>query len=189
MPVIAIAGIAIVIVLAAVSLADNGNGMYNWFHDDVESNTDVAPGCDPQKYLVRVNGDIFIVNDFIAEGFDMRYEVNLIDSQIADISIDRSLAWFGLADEFRAKVCLYDTLNDNKKIKCKTYDELIRKGDMEKRLPFEFTYNLYDNDCNGEVDDHTLLLVTELWGPDGYQKQEKTIGIIGGEPVYQNAKI
>ena len=188
LPLIAVLGIGLVAVMAAISIADNANGAYNWFYDDVSSKTEKAEGCDPQKYIVRMQGEIVAINDFIADGFDMRYEVNLLDSQISDISIDKSLGFF--SDDIEAKICLYDFIGTNnwEKIECKTYDETIHKGQTEK-LPFEFTYNLYDNDCNGEIDDHTLVLVTELWGPDGYQKQEKSVGIIGGETVYQNAQI
>lgn len=189
---IAIAMILIVVaVVAIVSLASNANGIVNWFYEDVESGTPVAPGCTPQKYLVEFSGTLDLINDFTWSG----YELTFIDAHIYDIRLSpQALAISDLWQQgFDAQVCLYDVLagGDNwleRRVDCVRIKDAVTKGQIEK-FPFDFRYNLYDNDCNGEVDDHTFNLVVDIVQEDeGPIHKEKTVAIVGGSPIFQNVK-
>ena len=72
-----------------------------------------------------------------------------------------------------------------KSLMCNKISGKITKGRIDK-FPFSFKYNLPDNDCNGQVDDHTFNIVTRLNTQDGFEKQEKTVAIVNGKAVFQN---
>ena len=95
----------LLIVLAGVSIASNANGIVNWFYDDVESGTPVAPGCKPEKYLVEFTGTLDLINDFTWSGYDLTY----IDAHISDILLSPTGLWIA-SDDFDASICLYDVL-------------------------------------------------------------------------------
>ncbi|CAB1060214.1 hypothetical protein D1BOALGB6SA_4979 [Olavius sp. associated proteobacterium Delta 1] len=186
-PVVLIMMIVVVLVLiifAGFAFAKNGNGFRNLFYDDVVSGTEVADGCKPKKYVAQLHGSLDLINDYVGfSGWEMTY----IDTHIDDISWQQ-LGIF--SDEFDSKICLYDVLanGDNPEmIDCVSIDGKVRKGDI-KTFPFSFRYNLYDNDCNGEVDDHTFNLVAEVSSDDGFERAEKTVAIVNGQAVFQNVK-
>ena len=189
---IALIGVVVVlVVLAGVSLAKtNGNGLVNIVYEDVDSNTPVAPQCQPKKYLVELHGTLDLINDYYREGWSFgEYEITYIDSHINDISF-KPLGIF--SNDFDAELCLYDVLHDQRltesnKIECIKVKGDVTKGRIEK-FPFTFRYNLWDNNCDGQVDDHTLYLQASIKTEDGFTREGKTIGIIGGELVYSNAK-
>lgn len=185
---IALIGVVLVlVVLGGVSLAkNNGNGLVNIVYEDVDSNTPVAPQCQPKKYLVELHGTLDLINDYYREGWSFgEYEITYIDSHINDISF-RPLGIF--SNDFDAELCLYDVLKDQdlkKKIDCIKVKGEVTKGRIEK-FPFVFRYNLWDNNCDGVVDDHTLYLQASIKTEDGFTREGKTIGIINGEPVFTN---
>lgn len=176
----------LIIVIAAVSLANNANGVVNWFYGDVESGTDVAPDCKPKKYLVEFHGTLDLINDFTWTGYELKY----VDAHISDIRLDPRGLWI-TSDDFEGTVCLFDVLKGGdrwveERVDCVNIEDKVTKGKIEK-FPFEFKYNLYDNDCNGEVDDHTFNVVVDLQTEnDGYIHEEKTVTIINGKPIFQN---
>ena len=179
-----------VLALAAVSLASNADGVMNWFYDDVESNTPVAPGCDPQRYLVSFTGELYLVNQKQGSYLIGDYDIDYIDAHISDIRFSKELGIF--SNEFDSSVCLFDVIAGGdqwyeKKVDCVSINEAVTKGRIEK-FPFTFKYNLYDNDCNGDVDDHTFNLVVTLDTEDDTTNFEKTVTIINGEPVFQNVE-
>ncbi len=173
----------ILLVSAGVSFAKNGNGLYNWIYGDVTSGTDPVPSCTPKKYVVQMHGTFDVINQ--KQGtWTLDYDIDFLDTHISDISL-KPLGIF--TNDFTGKVCLYDVLGGNKKIDCVNIENTVTKGQIE-RYPFEFSYNLYDKDCNGQVDDHTFNLVAELQTEQDFERHEKTVAIVGGQPVFQNAK-
>lgn len=187
-----ISGIMIAVAFIAIigaAMATNGNGIYNVMYEDVKSGTDVAPTCEPKKYLVELSGSLDLINQKQAT-WSLDYDIDFIDANIKYIN----LAPLGIFDftssEFTAEVCIYDVLANAdfpEKIECQTISDRITYGQFEK-YPFLFRYNLYDNDCNGEVDDHTLNLVVTLKTEDEINRYEKTVAITGGQAIFQNAK-
>lgn len=180
----------LLLILAGVSLANNGNGVVNWFYDDVQSGTDVVPGCEPKKYLVEMKGTLDLINQKQST-WSLDYEIDYIDTHINDIFISQQYLGV-LSNEFEAKICLYDVLAGgdkwvNEQVDCISIKDKITKGQIEK-YPFSFRYNLYDNDCNGQVDDHTFNLIAEIQTEDGFDKHEKTVAIVDGKAVFQNVK-
>jgi len=179
----------LVIIVGAVAYAKNGNGLSNWFYDDVQSGTDVVPNCEPKKYLVNFKGSLDLINQKQST-WSLDYEIDYLDAHIYDIYLE-PLAFMGKT--FEAEVCLYDVLAggdnwDKYEVACQKIAEKITFGQIEK-YPFSFKYNLYDNDCNGQVDDHTFNLVVELSTEDGkFERHEKTVAIVGGKAVFQNAE-
>lgn len=178
---IAIIMLAVMALLALVSVGASLSTPDTWFKKEVKSGTKVTPGCEPTKYAAQFRGTLDLMNDMV--GF-LNYEITYLDGHIDNIDYKE----LGIvSNEFAAKVCLYDVLNGNNKIGCQSISDKVTKGRIEK-FPYEFAYSMYDNDCNGEVDDHTLNLVVELNTEDGYSKNEKTVAIVNGQAVYQNAK-
>ena len=186
---IALIGVVLVLVVLGVeSLAKtNGNGLVNIVYEDVDSNTPVAPQCQPKKYLVAMHGTLDLAKDYHWEARSLgEYDLVYLVSHIKDI--------FGIfSNDFDAELCLYDVLHDQRltesnKIECIKVKRDVTKGQIEK-LPFTFRYNLWDNNCDGVVDDHTLYLEASIKTEDGFIKEGKTISMIGGELVYTNAKL
>jgi hypothetical protein len=176
--------IALLVLLVTTVLSDNGNGLWNIFYDDVVSGTPVVDGCSPKQYVVEMRGTLDLINDFVwGEG----YRVYYVDSHIDNIDISQ-LGIF--QNEFDAKVCLYDVLANGdhpKKLKCETIKDKVTKGQIEK-FPFMFRYNLPDNNCDGQVDDHTFNLVAEVQVEEGFERHEKTVAIVNGQARFQNAE-
>ena len=189
-----IAGIfALVFALGSIVtyFQESGNGFKNLFVDDVESGTDVAPNCKPVKYIVKLEGSLDVINQ--KQGtWTLDYEVDYLDAHIYDILWDRAPGSFGY-DEIVGTVCIYDVLagGDNwghEQIDCVGIKKNVALGQIEK-IPFTFKYDLYDNDCNGEVDDHTFNLVVDYKTEDGtHVEEQKTVAIVKGQSIYQNAK-
>ena len=179
-------GVVVLLIFVAVSYAQNANGILNWFAPDVTSGTPTVPSCEPKKYLVEMKGTLDLINDFIGWG---GYEIHYLDAHISDISISQRLGI--VSNDFESRICLYDVLANvggtPKQVSCVSIDGSITKGRIEK-FPFMFTYNLYDNDCNGVVDDHTFNLVAEVATEDGFERYEKTIAVKNGQGVFQNAE-
>lgn len=183
-PLILVTVLLVIVAATAVSatLKDNGNGAINWFHDDVTSRTDRTPDCEPKKYLAELTGTLDIFNDYISlsEG----YQVHYLDAHINDIDISREQLGLFTKD-YDAEVCLYDSWNNHKEIDCKRFEGKVVKGQI-KRIPFEFKYNIYDNNCDGQVDDHGLQMVVKLRTENNIETYKKGISISGGEAVFQN---
>jgi len=186
--VLIIMAVIVLIVLAGLSLASNANSVVNWFYDDVQSGTPRAKGCEPEKYLIEFTGTLDLMNQK-QETWTLDYKIDYLDAHITDIRISPTGLGF-FTNEFKSKVCLYDVLKggDNwieEQVDCLNINDYVTKGQIEK-FPFEFRYNLYDNDCNGEVDDHTFNLVVTLETDEGKETFEKTVAITNGEAVFQN---
>lgn len=176
--------IIMVVVLAVIMILTttltNANGLSNLFYDDVESFTPVADGCTPKKYVVEMHGTLDLINDFIGLN---GYEIHYVDAHISDIKLSKLSALNPFDNEFKSEVCLEDM--KGKSLMCEKINDDVTKGRIEK-FPFNFKYNLPDNDCNGQVDDHTFNIRTRLSTDDGYEDKEKTVAIVNGKAVYQN---
>ena len=183
--------LAVIALVAVVVVAVKQGGIVNLFYEDVKSGTDVADGCKPKNYVVEFKGSLDLINQ--KQGtWTLDYDIDYIDAHIYDIHIDQEKLGF-TSDTFDARICLYDVLagGDNwqkKQISCVNIKDDVTYGHIEK-FPFTFRYNLPDNDCNGQVDDHTFNLVTEFTTEDGdYEMHEKTVAIVDGKAVFQNVK-
>ena len=196
--------IAVIMMIALIAiigwkavLADNASFSSLW-RPDVQSGTDIIPGCDPKKYIVKMLGTLDLINQ--KQGtWTLDYDINILDAHITDIDIDLDELGF-MHDNFDASICLYDVLAGYKATGqdegwkkarvggcVEIADEYVVLGQIEK-FPFSFQYDLYDNDCNGLVDDHSLNLVVELETEDGeFEQLEKSIQIVNGKAAYQNA--
>ena len=179
-----------VVILSANALSDNGNGLKNLYYQDVSSGTDIVQGCEPKKYIIVFDGTLDLINQKTSTWAITDYKIDYIDTHISNIRLDK----LGIiSNEFTSELCLYDVLAggdewNKHEIECIKIDGKITKGQIEK-YPFEFKYNLYDNDCNGEVDDHTFNLVAELnQQSESPEYFEKTVAIVNGKPVFQNVK-
>lgn len=186
-----IAGIA----YAADALSDNGNGFYNLFYEDVKSGTEVAPGCDPIEYITKFEGTLDLVS--LQKGFfTFDYRIEIADVHISDIFFDQNKLG-AFSDKFESSICLYDVLDGGDEWIQHQKDCVEIEGKVSKNLagpveieefPFTLKYNLYDNDCNGQVDDHTFNLIAKVQTEDGFESLEKTVAIVNGEAVFQNVK-
>lgn len=181
LPIIIMIVVALIIVMVT-TVAANGNGLKNWLYEDVESFTPVADGCTPKLWVVEMHGTLDLINDFI----DLNgYEIHYVDAHISDILLSKKTlgALNPFDNNFEGEVCLEDM--KGKSLMCETIKDDVTKGRIEK-FPFEFKYNLPDNDCNDQVDDHTFNLKSRVSTDDGFEEKSKTVAIVNGKAVYQN---